>query len=274
MSRLAPDVWTALDREWRSFDRGGSAAGVLVDIGWVALATLVALTVEAVVSRLAGRRPRRRIAARDDGPRLIDLLGLVAADLAGLAAFYGVFSAAQRNFFPAVGITPVLALFSANVLIRWRVVAVVSRAICGRATGRPGLSTFPTPRRAASAGFCPPRFWRSSRLSRSAAMGGGRRQWRAARHQPDQRRTGLRPLCADLVPRRGAAEALIRGRRSGGIVAMLRDGLARAWMAVALTLVAGLFVFFVAACRWGCCPITTPRYRRSASFSCSLCSIA
>jgi moderate conductance mechanosensitive channel len=45
---------------------------------------------------------------------------------------------------------------------------------------------------------------------------------------------------------RGAAEALIRGRDgSSGIVAALRAGLARAWLPVGLTAVAGLMVLFV-----------------------------
>src|SRR5580693_2473089 len=41
-----PEIPAALDREWRSFDRNGSASGTLVDLGWVALAALVALLAE------------------------------------------------------------------------------------------------------------------------------------------------------------------------------------------------------------------------------------
>src|ERR1700736_2421079 len=31
---LLPDTPSALEREWRSFDRNGSASGALVDVGW------------------------------------------------------------------------------------------------------------------------------------------------------------------------------------------------------------------------------------------------
>src|SRR5258708_13191601 len=120
---MAPDVWSALARDWRSFDRDGSAAGMIVDVGWVAVATIVALLGERMVTGIASRRARRRIQARTDGPRLVDLLGLVAADLAGLTAFYVVFGAAQRHFLPAVGVTAILAFLCANVLIPWRGVA-------------------------------------------------------------------------------------------------------------------------------------------------------
>src|SRR6185437_5456648 len=93
------------------------------------LATIAALLVERLAAGLAAIRPRRRIARRSEGPHLVDLLGLIAADIGGLAAFYGIFAAAERHLLPAVGVTRVLAMFSANVLIRWRVVAVINRAI-------------------------------------------------------------------------------------------------------------------------------------------------
>src|SRR4029077_13677764 len=44
---------------------------------------------------------------------------------------------------------------------------------------------------------------------------------------------------------RGAVEALIRGGRSDGIFAAVRGALARAWVAIGLTLVGGLMLFFV-----------------------------
>ena len=48
-----------------------------------------------------------------------------------------------------------------------------------------------------------------------------------------------------LFRSRAAVEALIRGYRVDGIIAALRGGLARAWVAIGLGLVAGLMVFFV-----------------------------
>jgi small-conductance mechanosensitive channel len=53
------------------------------------------------------------------------------------------------------------------------------------------------------------------------------------------------------VRARAATEALIRGRRSDGLIAAVRDGLARAWIATALILVAGFLVFFVAGLSLG-----------------------
>ena len=98
-----PAIPDALAREWRSFDRNGSAGGTFLNIGWIAIAAIVALLAERAVSaNLASRRARRRLQARTDGPHLVDLLGLVLADLAGLAAFYAVFAAAQRHFLPGV----------------------------------------------------------------------------------------------------------------------------------------------------------------------------
>src|SRR5579863_8761041 len=117
---MAPDVWSAVSREWRSFDRNGSAGWVLIDIAWVAAAALVGLFIERLAANAVSRRPRRRIARREDGPHLVDLLGLVAGDLLGLAAFYGIFVAAQRHFLPVVGVTALLSMFAANILIRWR----------------------------------------------------------------------------------------------------------------------------------------------------------
>jgi small-conductance mechanosensitive channel len=50
---------------------------------------------------------------------------------------------------------------------------------------------------------------------------------------------------------RAAAEALIRGRRSGGVIAAVRDGVARAWVPVSLSLIAALLVVFVAGLSLG-----------------------
>jgi hypothetical protein len=48
-----------------------------------------------------------------------------------------------------------------------------------------------------------------------------------------------------VIRARGAVEALIRGRRSDGIIAAVRGALARAWVPIGLTLVGGLMLFFV-----------------------------
>jgi small-conductance mechanosensitive channel len=53
------------------------------------------------------------------------------------------------------------------------------------------------------------------------------------------------------VRARAATEALIRGRRTTGVIAAIRAGLAHAWLPMALTLIAGLMVFFVAGLSLG-----------------------
>ena len=249
---MAPDVWSALGREWRSFDRDGSAAGVVVDIGWVALATLAALIVASAVTRLARRRPRRRIAARADGPHLVDLFRLIASDLAGLAVFYGIFAAAQRHVLPMVGVTPVLAFFAANVLIRWRVIVVIIQAILRPSDPAARLIDISdTEARGLS------RFLSIAVFAIILLVGFGRYgladEDSGAPHVIGLINAVL--VCGIYVMilyrSREAAEALIRGRRSGGVIAVLREGLARAWMTFALILVAGLFVFFVAGLSLG-----------------------
>jgi small-conductance mechanosensitive channel len=249
---MAPDVWSALSREWRSFDREGSATGVFVDIGWVALAAAVALITGNLVTRLARRRPRRRIAARADGPHLVDLFRLIASDLAGLAVFYAVFSAMQRHVLPQVGVTEVLAFFAANVLIRWRVFVVINQTILRPSDPAARLIDISD----AEAGSLS-RFMSIAVLAIILLVGFGRYgladEDSGAPHVIGLINAVL--VCGIYVlilyRSRAAAEALIRGRRSGGVIAVLRDGLASAWMTFALLLVAGLFVFFVAGLSLG-----------------------
>src|SRR6202045_2530876 len=71
---MLPDTPSALEREWRSFDREGSAIGALIGVGWVVLAACVALFVEKLVARGLSRRLRRSLRTRLQGPTLADLL--------------------------------------------------------------------------------------------------------------------------------------------------------------------------------------------------------
>ncbi|HEX3883880.1 MAG TPA: mechanosensitive ion channel domain-containing protein [Stellaceae bacterium] len=249
---MAPDVWSALDREWRSFDRNGSAPRVILDIGWVALATIVALLAEGLAARLVALRPRRRMASRTAGPRLFDLFRLIVADLIGLAAFYGVFTVAQRHLLPTVGITPALSMFAANVLVRWRVVAVIIGAIM-----RPNDPPARLVEISGAEARRLSRFLSGTILAMILLVGFGR-YGLADEDSGAPHVIGLVNavvvcgLYVLIVYRtRAAAESLIRGRRTGGIVAAARDALARMWVPIAVTLVAGLFVFFVAGLSLG-----------------------
>lgn len=249
---MAPDVWSAVNREWRTFDRNGSAGWVLVDIAWVALAAIVALVVERLAANGASRRARRRIARREDGPHLVDLLGLIAADLLGLAAFYGVFSAAHRHFLPAVGVTPVLAMFAANILIRWRVAVMVLRTVLRPADPDARLIEIGD---GEAHGLI--RFMSASIFAVIVLVGFGRYglmdEDSGAPHVVGLINAVLVCLIyvAIVLRTRAAAEALIRGRLSGGVIAAMRAGLAEAWVPIALMLVSALFVFFVAGLSLG-----------------------
>src|SRR5438309_9694844 len=48
---MLPDTSDALVREWRSFDRNGSALGALINFAWVVLAGGLALLAERAVAR-------------------------------------------------------------------------------------------------------------------------------------------------------------------------------------------------------------------------------
>src|SRR6266852_4175009 len=58
---MLPDTSAALAREWRSFDRDGSALGALVNLGWVVLAAGVALLAEKATAWVLSWRARRRL---------------------------------------------------------------------------------------------------------------------------------------------------------------------------------------------------------------------
>jgi small-conductance mechanosensitive channel len=246
------DIPEALSREWRSFDHNGSALGTLAGIGWVALATLAGLGVERGVAQALSRRARRRMEIGEDGPTLVGLIALLVCDLIGLAAFLAVFATARRHFFPVVGVTDALAGFATAVLLRWRIVAVIVGAIL-----RPGepvarlieISDIEAHRLA--------RYLSGSILAIILLVGFGRYglmdEDSGAAHVIGLINAvlvcGLYVLIAFRA--RAAAEALIRGRRSGGVVAAIRAGIARAWIPVSLALVAALLVFFVAGLSLG-----------------------
>ncbi|HXP04680.1 MAG TPA: mechanosensitive ion channel domain-containing protein [Stellaceae bacterium] len=249
---MAPVVSSALSREWRSFDRDGFALAVFVDIGWVAAAAVAALLAERAVAGLVSRRVRRRMRARDGGPQLVDLTGLLFADLIGLAVFFTVFTAARRHFFPLVGTTELLSAYAANTLIRWRIAAVVLGAVL-RPHEPVGRLIEISDREAHRLG----RFVSAAILMIILLVGFGR----VALMDEDSGAAHVIGLVnavlvcglyvAIMLRARGATEALIRGRRRSGVVAAIRAGLASAWLSIAFALIAGLLVFFVAGLSLG-----------------------
>src|SRR5215472_7417826 len=89
--QMLPATPAALAREWRSFDRQGSALGALVNAGWVALAACLALLAQCLVRRALSIRVRRLLRLQPEEPTLGLLLRLLLCDLAGLGVFSGVF---------------------------------------------------------------------------------------------------------------------------------------------------------------------------------------
>jgi hypothetical protein len=120
---MLPETPAALSREWRSFDRQGSALGALVNLCWVALAACLALLAQSLVQRTLSIRTRRLLRLRPKEPSLGLLLRLLLCDLAGLGVFSGVFIYSRHWLMNAGGAVS-LIIFSANVLIRWRVWAL------------------------------------------------------------------------------------------------------------------------------------------------------
>src|SRR5438067_3764821 len=84
---MLPDTPSALEREWRSLDRNGSALGTLIGLGWVTLAACLALLVERLTAHGLSRRLRHALRTRIAGPSVGDLLLLLLCDVVGLAVF-------------------------------------------------------------------------------------------------------------------------------------------------------------------------------------------
>ncbi|MGH7093476.1 MAG: mechanosensitive ion channel family protein, partial [Stellaceae bacterium] len=242
----------ALDREWRSLDRTGSALGTLADLGWIALAALVALAAEKASGRLMRRRLVGRMRHGETGPSLFALFGLVACDLGRLAVFLAVFSLFRRHLLVATGVTTGLAILAFQVLLRWRIVALIVGAVL-----RPGEPEARLIEISDEEARRLGRFLSLAILLIIALVGFGRyglidNDSGAAHVIGLLNAVIVCGLYLWIVFRaREATEALIRGRRSGGLVAAARAGLARAWVSIAVVLVAALLVFFVAGLSLG-----------------------
>ena len=125
---MLPDTPSALAREWRSFDRDGSALGALVNLGWVVLAACVALLAEKAAAWVLGWRARRRLRARVAGPTVLDLLLLLLADFGGIGVLAGIFIY-SRHWLIDAGVPLNLVLLSASILVRWRTLVLIPRVV-------------------------------------------------------------------------------------------------------------------------------------------------
>jgi small-conductance mechanosensitive channel len=243
---MLPDTPAALEREWRSFDRDGSALGALVNLGWVVLAAAIALFAEKAVARGLSRNLRRAMRVRPGGPTLISLLLLLLCDVVGVAVFVAVFSYSRRHWLMSAGVTTTLALFATEVLILWRLASLVVGAML-----RPREPVARLIEVSDDEARRLTRFLSGVILAIVALIGFGRfglaDEDSGAPHVIGLMVAGI--VCAldalIVFRARGVAEALIRGHHSDGIIAGFRAGFARAWLPIGLTLVGGLVVFFV-----------------------------
>jgi moderate conductance mechanosensitive channel len=241
---MLPDTSDALAREWRSFDRNGSALGALINFGWVVLAGGIALLAERAVARGLSRRVRRLIQARPERLTLLRLLQLVLCDLLGVAVFAGTF-VWSRHWMMAVGVTVNLIALAAEWLVRWRLIMLIPRVVLRPNAPVARLIEVSDAEARRLVGFL------SITVLAICLFIGFGRYGLADEDSGAPHIIGLvvaaiaNGLIALIVLRtRGAAEALIRGR-SGGLIGALRAAIARAWLAIGLSIVTTLFVLFV-----------------------------
>jgi moderate conductance mechanosensitive channel len=241
---MLPETPGALDREWRSFDKNGSGIGALVNVGWVALAAFIAFLAERCAARGLSRRLRQEIRSRPEGPSLTQLLLLLLCDAAGVLAFAGIF-VFSRHTLMGLGVTVALILLSANVLIRWRIAALVVGLVLRPRQPAARLIDIPDGEARRLNRFL------SGTILAVLIFVAFERYGLMDVDSGASHVIGLVvavvvfALYALIVLRaRMAAEALIRGH-SSGLVGALRAQVARAWLPIGLFTVAGLMVFFV-----------------------------
>ncbi|HTQ33883.1 MAG TPA: mechanosensitive ion channel domain-containing protein [Stellaceae bacterium] len=249
----APGIPEAIGREWRSFDRQGSAGGALVDIGWIAVVTFLAIGAERLVARASSRGRRATLRTREGGATLTDLLLLLVFDAIGLAAFIGVFWLLQRHVLLRVtDVSLALTIFATNIVVRWRIVALVFGVVLR--PGEPLARLIDLPDGEAQRLM---RFLSVAVLAVIILVGFGRygllTEGNAAAHVMGLLVAVL--VCGlyvmIIVRSRLAVEALIRGGADRGVISAIRQAIARAWLPIGLIGVAALFVVFIAGLSLG-----------------------
>jgi small-conductance mechanosensitive channel len=182
---------------------------------------------------------------RAEGPTLAMLLRLLLCDVCGLCVFAAVF-VYSRHWLIDAGVAVGLIILAVNVLIRWRVAALVIGIVLRPGEPAARLIDLPDGEARRLAQFL------STILAGVALVGFGR--YYALKDVDSGASHVLGLLVSAIVcclyvlivlRSRTATEALICGCRTGTIVAALRAAIARAWLAIALTAIAALFLFFV-----------------------------
>ncbi len=245
------DIPEAFSREWRSFDREGSASRVLVDIGWIVIATLVALSAERASVRALSKPLRRKM--RETGePGLLGLVGLLACDLVGLAVFLALYTVAKRHVLVNTSISPGLHSLAIDVLVRWRVIALIFRTVLRPREPAARLIEVPDDEARRLSVFLSGAIFIISVLIGFARYGLTDEDSGAAHVMGLLVAVVVCGCYATMLVRsRAAFESLIHGRSTEGVVGAIRGGVARAWLPLALLMLAGLFLTFVAGLSLG-----------------------
>lgn len=241
----------ALSREWRSFDREGSGARVLLDIGWILIAALVALAAERGAARGLSKGLRRKM--RETGePGLLGLVGMLASDLAGLAVFMALYTVAKRHVLVHTSISPGLDSLAMDVLVRWRVIVLIFRAVLRPGEPAARLIQIPDDEARRLSIFLSGIILVISVLICFARYGFADEDSGAA-HVMGLMIAVVVCLCyaTMLVRSRAAFESLIRGRSVDSVVGTIRNTVAHAWLPLGLLMIAGLFLTFVAGLSLG-----------------------
>jgi moderate conductance mechanosensitive channel len=241
---MLPETPGAIAREWRTFDKNGSALGALANFGWVALLAYFALLAEAATARGLTRRLRRRLRVRPEGPSVGDLFRLAACDAVGFAVFVAVF-VHGRHWLMNTGVTIALLVLTSNVVIRWRLAVVFVGVILRPADATARLVDIDDREAHRLA-----RFLSAAVLIITMLVGFGRYglldEDSGAPHVValivNVLTCGLMGLV--LLRSRTAVEGLIRGH-IGGLIGSIRAAIASAFLPLGLALIAGLFVFFI-----------------------------
>jgi small-conductance mechanosensitive channel len=240
---MLPDTPEALVRQWRSFDRDGSALGALINVGWLALAACLAVLAERVTAWGLSARVRRGMRLRPEGPTVAGLLAMVLCDAAGVVVFASAFFY-SRHWLMDLGVTTSLLLLGFYALVRWRAACVVVRVLLRPRDPAARLIDLPDDEARRLA-----RFLSGSLLAVAVLLAFGR-------YGLDDVDSGAPHIIGLIVAAlicglyvliawraRAVAEALIGGE-GGGLFGALRAALARSWLPIAFCAIGLLLLSF------------------------------
>lgn len=244
-ARAVSQVPDALAGLWHSMDNDGSGGAAAV-LGWVAVATLIALAAEKLPVLAFGHWRQRQIRLDRTRPSIGGLLALLASDVGGIVIFAAVFVHLRARWFASPESASLVAMVAFAALIRWRIAMFVLRIVL-----RPTLPVARlVPLDDAEAGrlacilsaviFLVVSLVSFSRSLLHASLDDG------VIHVISLT-TGFSVsllLAFCVIRGRTAAEGLLRGEQTDSIASAIRAAIARAWIGLGLLTIAGMIVLF------------------------------